>query len=131
LEVRLQPVEVEPKVMNYTLTEQQSGLLRQVAAASDAVPIAPKSSNTAWALEQRGLIKRTWRGGSHVAVATSDGRYFLKHGKHPRELQAEKERLAGDAEQAEGAPADGADLIRRPAVSFQVLDHFPCNEPSW
>ncbi|MEU5813711.1 hypothetical protein ABZ791_08095 [Streptomyces huasconensis] len=25
-----------------------------------------------------------------VAVVTSDGRYFLKHGKHPKEVQAEK-----------------------------------------
>ncbi|MFI2040989.1 hypothetical protein ACH470_41315 [Streptomyces bottropensis] len=99
--------------MKYTLTEQQAATLRQIAAASSAVPIAPKSSNTAWALEQRGLIKRSWRGSGHVAVVTSDGRYFLKHGKHPKEVQAEKERLAGDAEQAERAPADGAQLIAR------------------
>ncbi|MGF3198326.1 hypothetical protein [Streptomyces diastaticus] len=108
-----QLVEVEPKLVKYTLTEQQAAMFRQIAAASSAVPIAPKSSNTAWALEQRGLIKRSWRGSGHVAVVTSDGRYFLKHGKHPKEVQAEKERLAGDAEQAERAPADGAELIAR------------------
>ncbi|MFI8888227.1 hypothetical protein [Streptomyces sp. NPDC053813] len=99
--------------MNYTLTEQQADMLRQIAAASSAVRIAPRSSSTAWALEQRGLIKRSWRGSGHVAVVTSDGRYFLKHGKHPKEVQAEKERLAGDAEQAERAPSDGAELIVR------------------
>lgn len=108
-----QLVEVEPKLVKYTLTEQQAAMLRQIAAASSAVPIVPKSSNTAWALEQRGLIKRSWRGSGHVAVVTSDGRYFLKHGKHPKEVQAEKERLAGDTEQAERAPADGAELIAR------------------
>lgn len=99
--------------MKYTLTEQQADLLRQIAAASNAVPVAPKSSNTAWALEQRGLIKQSWRGSGHVAVVTSDGRYVLKHGKHPREARAERERLAGDAEQAKRAPADGAQLIAR------------------
>ncbi|WP_236245667.1 hypothetical protein [Streptomyces sp. CC210A] len=108
-----QLVEVETKLVKYTLTEQQADMLRQVAAASSAVRIAPKSSNTAWALEQRGLIKRSWRGSGHVAVVTSDGRYFLKHGKHPKEVQAEKDRLAGDAEQAERAPSDGAELIAR------------------
>ncbi|MDX3876776.1 hypothetical protein PV706_45780 [Streptomyces europaeiscabiei] len=108
-----QLVEVEPKLVKYTLTEQQAAMLRQIGAAPSAVPIAPKSSNTAWALEQRGLIKRNWRGSGHVAVVTSDGRYFLKHGKHPKEVQAEKERLAGDAEQAERAPTDGAELIAR------------------
>ncbi|MFI1314275.1 hypothetical protein ACH4TS_29710 [Streptomyces albidoflavus] len=108
-----QLVEVETKLVKYTLTEQQADMLRQIAAASSAVRIAPKSSNTAWALEQRGLIKRSWRGSGHVAAVTSDGRYFLKHGKHPKEVQAEKERLAGDAEQAERAPSDGAELIVR------------------
>lgn len=40
-------------------------------------------------LEQRGLIKRSWHGGRHVAVVTKDGRYFLKHGKHPKQVRAE------------------------------------------
>lgn len=46
-----QLVEVEPKLVKYTLTEQQAAMLRQIGAAPSAVPIAPKSSNTAWALE--------------------------------------------------------------------------------
>ncbi|MEE1749881.1 hypothetical protein [Streptomyces sp. JV184] len=64
-------------------------------------------------MEQRGLIKRTWRGSGHAAAVTTDGRYYLKHGKHPRQVQAEKERLKGDAAQAARAPADGAELIFR------------------
>ncbi|MFB7028627.1 MULTISPECIES: hypothetical protein [unclassified Streptomyces] len=64
-------------------------------------------------MEQRDLIKRTWRGSGHVAVVTADGRYYLKHGKHPRQVQVEKERLEGDAAQAARAPADGAELISR------------------
>ncbi|EKX63724.1 hypothetical protein STRIP9103_07745 [Streptomyces ipomoeae 91-03] len=130
-----QLVEVEPKLVKYTLTEQQADMLRQIAAASSAVPIAPKSSNTAWALEQRGLIKRSWRGSGHVAVVTSDGRYFIKHGKHPKEVQAEQERLAGDAEQAERGPADGAELVARlqsaTAGKLTVPDPGPRTRGRW
>ncbi|MEV7845777.1 hypothetical protein AB0O50_17525 [Streptomyces cyaneofuscatus] len=99
--------------MKYTLTEPQVDLLRKIAAASSATPIPPAQIQTSWALEQRDLIKRTWRGNGHVAVVTADGRYYLKHGKHPRQVQAEKERLKGDASQAALAPADGAELISR------------------
>ncbi|MFF9897626.1 hypothetical protein [Streptomyces longispororuber] len=64
-------------------------------------------------MEQRDLIKRTRRGSGHVAVVTADGRYYLKHGKHPRQVQVEKERLEGDTAQAARAPAGGAELISR------------------
>ncbi|WP_234444559.1 hypothetical protein [Streptomyces sp. NRRL F-525] len=95
------------------LTKPQVDLLRQIAAASGATPIPPARIQTSWALEQRGLVKRTWRGSGHVAVVTGDGRYYLKHGRHPRQVRAEKERLEGDAAQAARAPADGAELISR------------------
>lgn len=36
---------------------------------------------------------------------TAEGRYYLKHGKHARRVQAEKERLEGDSAQAALAPA--------------------------
>ncbi|MEH0547515.1 hypothetical protein QA802_31865 [Streptomyces sp. B21-105] len=66
---------------------------------------------------------------------TSDGRYFLKHGKHPKEVRAEKERLAGDAEQAERAPADGAELIARlqsaTAGKLTVPDPGPQTRGRW
>ncbi|WP_338483855.1 hypothetical protein VM636_06760 [Streptomyces sp. SCSIO 75703] len=99
--------------MKYTLTEPQVDLLREIAAASSAMPIPPARTQTSWALEQRDLIKRTWRGSGYVAVVTADGRYYLKHGKHPRQVQAEKERLKGDAAQAALAPATGTELISR------------------
>ncbi|CAM5543083.1 hypothetical protein Sdia_48140 [Streptomyces diastaticus subsp. diastaticus] len=99
--------------MKYTLTEPQVDLLREIAAASSAMPIPPARTQTSWALEQRDLVKRTWRGSGHVAVVTADGRYYLKHGKHPREVQAEKERLKGDAAQAALAPTTGTELIFR------------------
>ncbi|WP_438485433.1 hypothetical protein [Streptomyces sp. S186] len=99
--------------MKYALTEKQAAMLREIAAASDAVAVPPRGIHTASALEKRGLIKRTWRGGRHVAVVTAAGRYYLKHGKHPRKVQAEKERLEGDVEQAARAPADGTELISR------------------
>ncbi|WP_241837557.1 hypothetical protein [Streptomyces sp. CB02115] len=102
-------VQVEAEVVKYTLSVQQADLLRQVAAAPGALTIAPNRSNTVWALRQRGLIQQS----GQAAVVTSDGRYFLKHGKHPKEVQAEKDRLAGDAERAARAPADGAELISR------------------
>jgi hypothetical protein len=73
------------------LTEPQVALLREIASAADAVAPAPGAIHTAWALGKRGLIKRTWRESRHVAVVTADGRYYLKHGKRPRQVQAEKE----------------------------------------
>ncbi|MFD7341369.1 hypothetical protein ACFV98_36140 [Streptomyces violascens] len=100
--------------MKYALTEQQISLLREVAASSSATPIPWKSSNTAWALEQRGLIKRSWTGkGEHVAIVTADGRYYLKHGRHPEVVRAEKKRLKGVSDRAALAPCGGADLIAR------------------
>ncbi|GAA2218714.1 hypothetical protein GCM10010360_39660 [Streptomyces nogalater] len=56
---------------------------------------------------KRGLIKRTWRGSGHTTVVTADGRYYLEQGKLPREVQAERERLAGDARQVALAPDGG------------------------
>lgn len=99
--------------MKDALTEKQAAMLREIAAASDAVAVPSGSTQTAWSLERHGLIKRTWRGSGHVAVVTADGRYYLKHGKHPQDVQAEKERLAADADRAACAPADGAELISR------------------
>lgn len=77
--------------MKYSLSEKQAAMLREVAAASEALVLPPTAIHTAAALEKRGLIKRTWRSsGPPVAVVTADGRYYLKHGKHPREVQAER-----------------------------------------
>ncbi|WP_247196943.1 hypothetical protein [Streptomyces sp. GESEQ-35] len=51
------------------------------------------------------MIKRTWRSsGPPVTVVTADGRYYLKYGKHPRGVQAAKERLEEDADEAARAP---------------------------
>ena len=100
-------------MVKYALTEPQVDLLREIAAASSAMSIPPARAQTSWALQQRGLIKRTWRGTGPVAVVTADGRYYLKRGKHPQQVQAEKERLEGDAAQAARAPADGAELVSR------------------
>ncbi|WP_249460126.1 hypothetical protein [Streptomyces lavenduligriseus] len=100
-------------VVKYVLTEPQAVLLREIAAATSAVALPPSAIHTAWALEKRGLIKRTRRGSGHTAVVTADGRYYLERGKHPREVQAERERLANDIRQAALAPAGGAELIAR------------------
>ncbi|MFM9596017.1 hypothetical protein ACKI1J_12965 [Streptomyces scabiei] len=121
-------------MVKYALTEPQIDLLREISAASSAMPIAPSRTQTSWALEQRGLIKRTWRGSGHVAVITADGRYYLKHGKHPRQVQAEKERLEGDAAQAARAPADGAELISRlksASGKITVPDPAPQTRGRW
>lgn len=59
--------------MKYALTNTQTDLLlREIAAASSAMPIPPARTQTSWALEQRKLIKRTWRGSGHVAAVTAD-----------------------------------------------------------
>lgn len=100
-------------MVKYTVSAPQIALLREIAASSDAVPIPPSRTQTAWALEQRGLIKRRWRGGGHVAVVTADGCYYVRHGEHPGEVRAVKERSAGDRAQAALAPGGGAELITR------------------
>lgn len=113
-------------VVKDALTKPQVDLLRQIAAASGATPIPPVRIQTSWALEQRGLVKRTWRGSGHVAVVTGDGRYYLKHSRHPRQVRAEKKRLENDAAQAARAPADGAELITRGrwrAAYYDALHH--------
>ncbi len=91
--------------MKCALSEKQAAMLREIAAASEAVVLPPKAIHTAAALEKRGLIKRTWRSsGPPVTVVTADGRYYLKYGKHPRGVQAAKERLEEDADEAARAP---------------------------
>ncbi|MEW1695694.1 hypothetical protein [Streptomyces sp. NPDC091278] len=117
--------------MKYTLSAQQADLLRQIAVAPGPLAIASSPSNTVWALRQRGLIQQS----GQTAVVTTDGRYFLKHGKHPKEVQAEKERLAGDTERAARAPADGAELISRlratPHGQLTVSDPGPQTRGRW
>lgn len=121
-------------MVKYAVSAPQADLLREIAAISDAVRIPPGRTQVAWALEQRGLIKRTWRGSGHVAVVTADGRYYLKHGKHPRQVQAEKERLAGDSAQAALAPAGGAELLSRlqsTSGTITVADPAPRTRGRW
>ncbi|MEU3629781.1 MULTISPECIES: hypothetical protein [Streptomyces] len=121
--------------MKYALSERQAAMLREIAAASEAVVLPPKAIHTAAALEKRGLIKRTWRSsGPPVAVVTADGRYYLKHGKHPREVQAAKERLEEDADEAARAPADGVELIsllRSTSGKITVPDPAPQTRGRW
>ncbi|MGW0769648.1 hypothetical protein [Streptomyces sp. NPDC002676] len=96
------------------MSEKQAAMLREIAAASEAVVLPPKAIHTAAALEKRGLIKRTRRSsGPPVAVVTADDRYYVKHGKHPREVKAAKEWLDEDADEPARAPADGVELISR------------------
>ncbi|WP_282700257.1 hypothetical protein [Streptomyces sp. CC219B] len=120
--------------MKYAVSAPQNALLREIASASEAMRIPPTRTQTAWALEQRGLIKRTWRGSSHVAVVTADGRYYLKHGAHPRRVQAEKDRLEGGAAQAALAPTCGAELISRlksASGKITVADPAPRTRGRW
>ncbi|MEU8132132.1 hypothetical protein [Streptodolium elevatio] len=99
--------------MKYTLNEKQLGLLRRVSEAPGTFVAGPQETNIVWALESRGLVKSSYaRGGKAVAV-TADGRFFLKHGKHPQEIAAEKERLKNDPAQAALAPKDGVELLAR------------------
>lgn len=67
-------------------------------------------------------------------MVTADGRYYLKHGKHPRQVQAEKERLAGDSAQAALAPAGGAELVSRlqsASGTITVADPAPRTRGRW
>jgi hypothetical protein len=120
--------------VKYTLTDMQTSLLREIAAATEPVSILTGRTQTAWALEKRGLVKSTWRGNKQVTGVTADGRYFLKHGKHPREVQQAKERLERDPERAAGAPTDGAELITRLRAAsgkITVTDPGPQTRGRW
>jgi hypothetical protein len=121
--------------VKYPLSERLAAMLREIAAASETVVLPPKAIHTAAALEKRGLIKRTWRSsGPPVAVVTADGRYYLKHGKHPREVQATKERLEKDADESARAPADGVELISRlrsASGKITVPDPAPQTRGRW
>ncbi|MFI6847078.1 hypothetical protein ACIBJD_20915 [Kitasatospora sp. NPDC050467] len=95
-------------------TKNQAELLQQIAADPSA-RIHGNHSHTLWALEQRKLVKRSWNGndGSQTVTITEQGRYFLKHGRHPEEVEQEAQRTARDPETAKAAPGDGAELISR------------------
>lgn len=109
-------------------------MLQEIAAGTDATRIPPAGSQTAWSLEKRRLIKRTWHGSGQAAVVTTEGRYYLKHGKHPAEVQAKKEQLEGDAGQAARAPAGGVELISRlrsTSGTITVPDPGPQTRGRW
>lgn len=98
-------------------TEIQAELLRWVAANPGA-EIESRKSNTLWALEQRKLVTRKFsitKQGYQVqtAAVTEQGKYYLKHGRHPEEVEREAQRSARDPETAKDAPTDGAELIRQ------------------
>ncbi|MEZ0064312.1 hypothetical protein ABIA32_000290 [Streptacidiphilus sp. MAP12-20] len=98
-------------------TPIQADLLQWIAANPGA-QIESQKSNTLWALEQRRLVKRSMpilENGTQAqtAVLTDQGKYYLKHGRHPEEVEQEAQRAARDPETAKTAPTDGADLIRR------------------
>ncbi|MFJ1975277.1 hypothetical protein ACIO93_42400 [Streptomyces sp. NPDC087903] len=100
--------------MKYALNDKQLELLKQVAAASNTYEPLNAHSGVLWALTQRELVQ-TSRGprGRQVVVLTADGRFYLKHGKHPKEAEEEKQRLKNDPAQAALAPANGPELLTR------------------
>ena len=106
-------------------TPIQAELLRRVAADPGA-QIESSKSNTLWALEQRRLVKRSrpiLENGTMgmTAVLTDEGRYFLKHGRHPEEVEREAQRAASDPDAVKEAPVDGTDLVRRVSAAGGTL----------
>ncbi|MBC3843125.1 hypothetical protein GXW82_31815 [Streptacidiphilus sp. 4-A2] len=106
-------------------TPIQADLLQWVAANPGA-QIESQKSNTLWALEQRKLVKRSLpmlENGTQgqTAVLTDQGKYYLKHGQHPEEVERAAQRAARDPETAKTAPADGADLIHRLSAAGGTL----------
>lgn len=101
-------------MVNYKLNDKQRALLAEAAQASGTYVAGPPQSSVVWALQTRGLVTSSYaRGGGTAVVVTADGRFFLKHGRHPKEVEAEKARLKKDPAEAALAPVDGADLIAR------------------
>lgn len=68
-------------------------------------------------------------------MVTADGRYYLKLGRHLRQVQADKERLEDDSAQAALAPADGAELVSRlksaSGRTITVSDPAPKTRGRW
>ncbi|MFJ2862693.1 hypothetical protein [Kitasatospora sp. NPDC087314] len=97
-------------------TAIQAELLRWIAANPGAA-VESSKTNTLWALEQRKLVVQRFstREGrqEQTAAITEQGKYYLKHGRHPEEVEREAQRNARDPETAKDAPSDGVDLIRR------------------
>ncbi|MFC8663962.1 hypothetical protein [Streptomyces sp. NPDC057199] len=100
--------------MKYSLNDKQLELLKQVAAAPNAFEARGAHSGVLWALQQRTLVKSSYGAtGRQIVVLTADGRFYLKHGKHPKEVEEDKQRLKNDPAQAALAPADGPALLAR------------------
>ncbi|MFJ5221053.1 hypothetical protein ACIP98_41230 [Streptomyces sp. NPDC088354] len=107
--------------MKYALNDKQLEALKLIASAKGSHPVQDVHSGVLWALEQRGLVKTGYAGGRRNTVVTADGRFYIKHGKHPNQAEADKERLRQDPAQAALAPADGAALIARIREAHDVL----------
>ncbi|WP_406369668.1 hypothetical protein OG788_07660 [Streptomyces sp. NBC_00647] len=99
--------------MKYRLNDKQLELLKKVAAVPKAFDATGAHSGVLWALRQRTLVTTSWATGRQVVTLTADGRFYLKHGKHPKEVEEEKQRLKNDPAQAALAPADGPELLTR------------------
>ncbi|BFO19686.1 hypothetical protein SHKM778_60740 [Streptomyces sp. KM77-8] len=121
--------------VKHSLSDKQLELLKQVAAASKAFEVQGAHSGVLWALEQRTLVKTGYgAAGRRTAVVTADGRFYLKHGKHPKEAEAQKQRLEDDPAQAALAPADGPALlarIREAGGALTVTDCGPKTRARW
>ncbi|MFI6986568.1 hypothetical protein ACIBSV_49620 [Embleya sp. NPDC050154] len=76
--------------MKYTVNDFQLALLKRAAEASETFVLMPNESNVVWALEERALVKSGHAFRSKAAIVTPDGRYFLEHGKHPKEVEADR-----------------------------------------
>lgn len=120
--------------MKYRLNDKQLELLKQVAAEPKAFDVNGAHSGVLWALQQRTLVTRGSVGGRQTVTLTADGRFYLKHGKHPKEVEEEKQRLKNDPAQAALAPADGTDLLARIRESngtITVPDPGPKTRARW
>ncbi|MGW1395664.1 hypothetical protein ACWD6Q_28835 [Streptomyces nigra] len=120
--------------MKYSLTDKQVEVLKQVAAAPKAFEARGVHSGVLWALQQRQLVKTSWATGRQTVVITSDGRFYLKHGKHPKEVEENKQRLKNDPAQAALAPADGPELLarlREAAGTLTVPNPGPQTRARW
>ncbi|MEU0375212.1 hypothetical protein ABZ070_34640 [Streptomyces sp. NPDC006283] len=119
--------------MKFALSDKQLDLLKQIATEKTYLTAAAHSG-VLWALQTRDLIKTGYTGGRSSAVVTAGGSFYLQHGKHPKEVQAEKERLQNDPAQAAQAPVDGVELLarlREAGGTLTVPDPGPRTRGCW
>jgi hypothetical protein len=121
------------------MNERQLSLLRRIGEGSQPVTSKePAMATTVYALRNRGLVTTPRVAGVWTAVITDAGRYYLEHGRHPKEDVSQKEESPASRGEVRASPSRLAilpdELIERLVASggyLQVPDPDPETRAAW